>query len=300
MSDRTVVQTPADADLAPDEQPPGGAAAGTTEEQTNAEEPARPVRPLWQRWVALILFVAVMGTIFVNMGDWQLRRLHQRRAANAVVIANENRPVVPFQQIFTAPIGKANEWKPVSATGTFDAAHQYIVRYRDNGGANGYEVVTPLIPSDGSMAVLVDRGFIATDNSSAIPTTAPPPPSGQVTLTGRVRRSEAGNRAAITPVDNQMRLVNAYAIATTLPYPVRDGYIDQLQVTPAQTGGFQVKVLPELSDGPHFWYAVQWFMFTGIGIAGVVVFIRGDLRERRAAREGVPPTPQGQRRRRRR
>jgi flagellar biosynthesis/type III secretory pathway M-ring protein FliF/YscJ len=40
-------------------------------------------------------------------------------------------------------------------------------------------------------------------------------------------------------------------------------------------------LVPELSDGPHFWYAVQWFMFTGIGVLGVVVFIRGDLRARR-------------------
>jgi hypothetical protein len=29
---------------------------------------------------------------------------------------------------------------------------------------------------------------------------------------------------------------------------------------------------------------VQWFMFTGIGVAGIVVFIRGDLRARREAR----------------
>ena len=46
-------------------------------------------------------------------------------------------------------------------------------------------------------------------------------------------------------------------------------------------GGFQPVALPEISDGPHFWYAVQWFMFTGIGALGVFVFIRGDLRERR-------------------
>ena len=43
--------------------------------------------------------------------------------------------------------------------------------------------------------------------------------------------------------------------------------------------------MPELTSGPHFWYAMQWFMFAGIGILGIVVFIRGDLRDRRAAKD---------------
>ena len=30
---------------------------------------------------------------------------------------------------------------------------------------------------------------------------------------------------------------------------------------------------------------MQWFMFAGIGVLGIVVFIRSDLRDRRAARD---------------
>ena len=81
-------------------------------------------------------------------------------------------------------------------------------------------------------------------------------------VVGHVRRNEKGRRAAITPVDNQMRLINSDAIAMTLPYPVKSGYIGLLTVQPEQEGEFQPIQLPELSEGPHFWYAVQWFMFT--------------------------------------
>ena len=42
---------------------------------------------------------------------------------------------------------------------------------------------------------------------------------------------------------------------------------------------------PTLDAGPHLSYAVQWFLFTAIGVAGIVVFIRGDLRARREERE---------------
>jgi cytochrome oxidase assembly protein ShyY1 len=82
-----------------------------------------------------------------------------------------------------------------------------------------------------------------------------------------------------------MRLINSDAIAATLPYPISSGYIGLLTVQPEQQGGFQPIQLPELSEGPHFWYAVQWFMFTAVGVAGIVVFIRGDLRARREERE---------------
>ena len=64
-----------------------------------------------------------------------------------------------------------------------------------------------------------------------------------------------------------------------------------LTVQPEQEGGFQPIQLPELSEGPHFWYAVQWFMFTAIGVAGIVVFIRADLRARREEREDATQAP---------
>ena len=116
---------------------------------------------------------------------------------------------------------------------------------------------------------------------------------------GQRARAASAGWARWTPV-------NAAAIGATLPYPVVDGYLGLLTVDPPQTGGFQPIVLPEISDGPHFWYAVQWFMFAGIGLAGIVVFIRGDLRERRAERQqaeraaagegpneaGAAPTPE--------
>ena len=238
---------------------------------------------MWLRWALLIIFVAVLGIVFVNLGEWQLDRLAQRRERNASTIANEQMPIRPYEQVFTRPIIDADQWQRVEARGTFDPDHQFVVRYRSNGEADGYEVVTPLHTATGT--VLVDRGFIPLVRGAQIPSAAPAPPTGEVTVVGHVRRNERGRRAATTPVNNQMRLINSDAIAATLPYPVSPGYIGLLTVQPEQQGGFQPIRLPELSEGPHFWYAVQWFMFTAVGVAGIVVFIRGDLRARREDRE---------------
>jgi cytochrome oxidase assembly protein ShyY1 len=234
---------------------------------------------LWLRWALLIVFVVVLGVAFVSLGNWQLDRLAQRKERNATTIANEQKPVQPYEQVFTRSITDADQWQRVEARGTFDAEHQFVVRYRSNGGADGYEVVTPLRTATG--AVLVDRGFIPLARGARIPSAAPSPPTGEVTVVGHVRRDEKGRRAAITPVANQMRLINSGAIAAALPYPIASGYIGLLTVQPEQQGGFQPIQLPELSEGPHFWYAVQWFMFTAVAVAGIVVFIRSDLRARR-------------------
>lgn len=241
------------------------------------------MRRLWLRWALLIVFVGVLGVVFVNLGEWQLDRLAQRRERNATTIANERSPIQPYEQAFSHPITDADQWQRVEARGTFDADHQFVVRYRSNGDLDGYEVVTPLRTASG--VVLVDRGLIPLQRGIQIPSAAPAPPAGEVTIVGHVRRNEKGRRAATTPVGNQMRLINSDAIAGTLPYPIKSGYIGLLTIQPEQAGGFRPIQLPDLSEGPHFWYAVQWFMFTAIGVAGIVVFIRGDLRARREERE---------------
>lgn len=237
----------------------------------------------WKRWVSLILFGAVLAVAFVNLGQWQLHRLEERRHRNATIVANQARPPADFSAVFGRPITEDDQWQRVTVRGTFDAAHQYQVRYRYDGGAPGFEVVTPLRATDGQ-TVLVDRGFIDVPSGHTIPDALPAPPAGEVNVVGFVRRSEVGKPAAIDPVNNQVRLVNAGAIGRTLPYPVVDGYVSLTESVPPQDGGFRPVALPELTEGPHLSYAVQWFLFTVIGVVGMVVLIRGDIRERRKAR----------------
>ena len=68
------------------------------------------MRRLWLRWTLLIVFVAVLGAVFVTMGEWQLDRLAQRKERNATTIANEQKPVQPYEQVFTRRITDADQW----------------------------------------------------------------------------------------------------------------------------------------------------------------------------------------------
>jgi cytochrome oxidase assembly protein ShyY1 len=250
------------------------------------------VRHLLLRWLGLLVFVVVLGGIFVRLGEWQIHRLEGRKESNAIVVAHENNPIVPLSQRGYGVVQDGDQWQRVTLTGTFDASHQLEIRYRSNDGATGTEVVTPLRTADGK-TVLIDRGFIVRGAGEAPPESLPAPPSGTVTVMGHLRRSENGSTEAITPALGAVRLINAPVIGSWLGTEVMNGYIGLLEVTPAQDGPFIPVVTPTLDEGPHFWYAVQWFMFTGIAVAGLIVFIRGDIITRRklkAAAAGAAPT----------
>ncbi len=241
----------------------------------------RNVGNIWVRWSLLAVFVVTLSITFLNLGQWQLNRLEQRRGDNEIVIAHESTAVQPYRAVMNKVISDDDQWQRVEVSGTFDPEHQLLVRYRSNAGAVGWELVTPLVTDSGD-TVLVNRGFVPRAPGQDFPTVFPAPPSGPVTVVGHVRRDEQGKDNATVPNEVQtVRLINSGDIGAWLGRPVVNGYVGLLSVTPAQGSEFVPVEPPELSDGPHFWYAVQWFCFTLIAGAGLVVFIRNDIREKR-------------------
>ena len=268
---------------------------GTTRRASETAPSASTVP--WKRWVALLVLVVCLVIAFVNLGQWQLRRLDERRGDNAVVVAHEDAPVRPYEQVFDHTITDDDQWQRVTITGTFDAEHQLIVRYRNNGDAAGYEVVVPLRASDGR-TILIDRGFITRSAGQDFPSSVAPPPSGQVTIVGHVRRNEQGADTATTPAAGSVRLINSDAIAKASGLTLVSGYIGVLEMTPAQAG-YEPIATPPLDEGPHLSYALQWFTFSLIALGGLIVFIRNDIRDRkkalaRAARAAAEQDPREQ------
>ncbi|MGJ3507197.1 SURF1 family cytochrome oxidase biogenesis protein [Enemella sp. A6] len=234
------------------------------------------MRHLWKKWLALLVFVAVLGTTFVMLGNWQLDRLEQRRTNNARVIAAEEAPVRPYSEVMGGPIAEEDQWRRVEVTGRYEP-QQFVVRYRNYDGQPGIEIVTPLRTTEGDL-LLVDRGFWPRGPRELTAAEVPPPPSGEVTVVGHVRRNERGpDRATVPDAEGRLRLISSPQISRTLGTDALDGYVTLVESKPAQDEVLQPVPLPELSDGPHFWYAVQWFLFCGIAVVGVVIFIRSDL-----------------------
>ena len=184
-------------------------------------------RPKWVLFSAVMLGLVVL---MVNLALWQLRRLHERRAMNAEVVAAEHEDPIDA----TAP-GSIRQWRTLTASGTYDVSQQVLIRNRSYQGQPGFHVVTPLQLADGR-ALLVNRGWIPLTEDGSTPT-PPAPPSGPVVVTGRARESQQRG-AFFSPRDppdgtlRQLYRVDVPRIAQQTPYPLIGDYVELLDHHP--------------------------------------------------------------------
>jgi cytochrome oxidase assembly protein ShyY1 len=223
---------------------------------------------LSRRWLLFGVAIVVVAWATWWLGEWQFHRLEDRKESNAVVSANEDKAPAPVADIL-AP-GRAvpddEEWRVVTATGTYDVEDTVIVRYRTREGTPGVDVVVPLVTDDGT-ALLVDRGWLQTERSgTADPGAVPAPPEGVVTVTGWVRADGAGDSTEVA--HQSTRAISSAAIGEALEREVYGGFVDLRSEDPEPEQALEQVELPELDNGPHFFYGLQWWFFGVLAIFG--------------------------------
>lgn len=266
---------------------------------------------LTRQWIVLTLLGLVMMPVMVRLGFWQLHRHEHRVANNTLIAAALNAAPVPVESV-TRPgfqVPHKDLYKMVTARGHYDTAHSVVARHRtggnsgsddDSGGGEqvGYHVITPLILDDGR-AVLVNRGWIQPgDDPRAFPKITAPP-SGEVTVTGRLRPDESTASTGIKDhsglPDRQVQLINGPEVkaAGGLAAPVVGGYLELVSTSP-KPGHGQPALIPDpdhSSIGPHMAYAIQWWLFTAMVPVGWVILLRRERAEQLAARAKQAETP---------
>jgi cytochrome oxidase assembly protein ShyY1 len=244
------------------------------------------------RWLGLAaLTVAVVG-LMILAGRWQLDRYHERSVTNARIDAARTTSPTPLREVLPAPPGTAGvagppapaaaEWARVGLTGRYDRQREILARGRTVGGQVGFEVLTPLVLVDGA-AVLVDRGWTpAAAGGAAARPAVPPAPDGEVTISGRVARSES-RTGPLQRVDGrvEVRRIAMGQLAAELPYPVFGSYV---LLDSEQPGGGGLTAVPSRRENAwqNAGYVVQWWLFAALTVAAF-----GWLVRREAA--GPPP-----------
>ena len=232
------------------------------------------------RWIATALAVLVLAGVCVQLGRWQFHRLDERKARNEVTRTNLAAAPAPIDQIVgqDGVVGDQHAWRTAVVTGRYDASKQIVLRYRNVDDSPGFEIVTPLMLPDGK-AVLVDRGFLPRQGAELAPLKIPAVPAGEVTITGRLQRSErGGHTSGGTPDDGTARLINGPDFAKALSLDLYDGYLTIDKQEPANDPAFGAFPGPEIDDGPHFFYGLQWFFFALLALGGLVYFSRQEVR----------------------
>ena len=220
------------------------------------------------------------------LGQWQFHRLHDRKADNRVVETNERRAAAPLEDVLAVgrSVADGDEWRLVTVTGTYDPAKTIIWRYKsDDDGASGVDVVVPLVTADGT-AVLVDRGFMSTAADKERPD-VPAPPSGQVTVTGYVRADGSGSSTRVD--DLSTRALSSRTVGPAIGEPVYGGWLALHSEDPPPARSLEPAGLPDLGNGPHFFYGLQWWFFGVLAVFGFFYLLydewRGGKGDERAA-----------------
>jgi cytochrome oxidase assembly protein ShyY1 len=248
------------------------------------------------RWLVGHLVVLAIAVLFVRLGFWQLSKHHRRQESNAVVEARRSLPPVPIQDLVrpsatdASADASAARYRMVTVTGRYDGAHQVIVPFRTSpDDQTGEYLLTPLLTPDGT-GVIVNRGWIPFLESGRPPPARTGPPSGTITVTGFVLGSEPGaGRVALERTAGQPEInrIDLPTLARSVPYRLYPVYVELRSQRPAQAGSLPRPLPPAPTDaGPYLSYAIQWFLFTAIGLVGWPMIVR------RAARgEDGAPSP---------
>ncbi len=233
------------------------------------------------RRAAVLVLIVALAAVAVRLGIWQLDRLEERRARNAIELAARALPAIDLDAV--TPGDSQLVGRRITATGAFLAGEQLRLRSRVHREAPGVHVVTPFRVAGSGALLWVLRGFAhAADGTN--PIAIEPPEQGVVTVRGVMAAfpvtGDGGRPVAMAGDTTWQRLDSAMAMAR-LP----GGYAGFLYLEGGESGPGRLAAVepPTLDEGPHLSYAIQWF---GIAVA-IAAFAFIVLR--RGERSSVPP-----------
>jgi surfeit locus 1 family protein len=223
------------------------------------------------RSLLLGLLVALGAALCVRLGFWQLSRWHQKQAINAAVRAAMAAPPVVLASA-PAALEQVRD-RRIEAQGRFDESLHILLGARARAGAPGVEVVTPLKLDGGQAAVLVNRGWLySADAATARPQEYSEP--GDLHVVGFAEplpQGRGGPPVRILEHDSvtlySARWLDRDTLTRLVPYPIAPYVLRQtpgpgVPSRPART------VPQSANEAMHLSYAVQWFLFAVILVAG--------------------------------
>jgi surfeit locus 1 family protein len=238
-------------------------------------------RHWWYVTILVILGVAVL----MRLGFWQLERLEQRRALNQLIV--ERWDQTPFSLNEDALPAQVEDlgYRRIEATGVFDYEHQVVLKNQNRQTEPGVKVVTPLLLPDGR-AILVARGWIPFAQSKPEQWSQFNEATDVTTVVGLLQKSQIlpGAQPPTAPQTEWFR-IDIEAIQRQMPYPLLPVFLTQLPEPGRGFGQLPYREVPfEITEGNHFSYALQWFMFAMILGGGYLPYIAYQEKRRQMQR----------------
>lgn len=241
---------------------------------------------LTPRWIALTLVFLLALPAFDALSQWQWRRLHQRQQYNVQIETAQSLPPIDESKLVRRTLNTglhstysypdSAQWRAVQVTGTWDETAQVLVRKKSLESDLGFWVITPLVTADGHR-VLINRGWTAATQSAIDSPQISRAPSGQIEVAGRVQivKPRSGQKPQALPI-GQVDTVVPTEIISDAPV-INNAYLEMTASRPnSLTAELRVLPAPEVTEGPHRSYALQWIFFAIMTVIGWVVLVRNE------------------------
>jgi surfeit locus 1 family protein len=240
------------------------------------------------RWIYATLAVILGVAVLIRLGIWQLDRLEARKAFNAHVYQQKVLPVLNLNDGYEKNQLQNMEYRGVEVSGTYDHSQQIALRNQYWQNQSGFHLLTPLMikGSGSSEMVLIDRGWIPSSEYAAGNLGQFDEP-GDVQVEGIVRKSRDNADFGVTKNDSvgsqsnptkAWNFVNIESIQKQIDSPILPIYIQQSPEPTRSDMPYRFQPELELTEGPHFGYAIQWFTFAAILGLGYPIFVSRHLR----------------------
>ena len=196
--------------------------------------------------------------------QWQYHRGVDRHARNSLIVEQSRLPEVGLSEL-TGNIDSF-EWRKITIQGSFDDENQILLRNRYSEGVYGFEQLT-LFEFD-ARKIWVDRGWIKAGSNATIPPQLQRTNENIVNITGRLRLDSSLPQGKFFAVSNNAQRDLVSQLDARKGIQTEDFYVDLISVSDASMNPDVAVELPELSDGPHMAYALQWIFFAALTIYG--------------------------------
>ena len=220
-------------------------------------------------WLISHLFVIALLVTTVNLGFWQLRRLDERKSVNAQIMERSTKNPI----ILNASGKELNyldkKYRPAITNGQFQSAQEVYLINRSKDGIPGVQVITAFkLEEEANFFLVVNRGYLPlsvfrNENPEKWAAT-----SKSIELDG----------VLMTPASNGLLSKNEIN-KIDLNLLSEEWERDLLPVVFQQTKNSfsewpEPLLIADLGEGSHLGYALQWFIFTLIGLFGYPLVIR--------------------------
>ena len=196
--------------------------------------------------------------------QWQYQRGVDRHARNVLIAEQSQLPPIEFQNLL-GDIADY-EWRKISLKGSFDDKNQILLRNRYHDGMYGFEQLTLFVFDE--RKIWVDRGWVKAGSDATVPPQLQPTNQGLISIDGRLRLDSSLPRGKFFAVANDSERNLVSQLDARRGIQTEKFYIDLISASDDSMNPDVPVELPELSDGPHMAYALQWLFFAGLVIYG--------------------------------